>query len=32
MNTPQQKTVSTWPMWVLGLVIMVDQIDQNIVR
>ena len=24
--------VSAWPMWVLGLVIMVDQIDQNIVR
>src|SRR5687767_10470799 len=24
--------VSGWPMWVLGLVIMVDQIDQNIVR
>ncbi|HEX5097662.1 MAG TPA: MFS transporter, partial [Acidimicrobiia bacterium] len=26
------KRVSNWPMWVLGLVIMVDQIDQNIVR
>jgi MFS family permease len=26
------KHVSSWPMWVLGLVIMVDQIDQNIVR
>ncbi|HET9729912.1 MAG TPA: MFS transporter [Acidimicrobiia bacterium] len=24
--------ISSWPMWVLGLVIMVDQIDQNIVR
>lgn len=24
--------LSTWPMWLLGLVIMVDQIDQNIVR
>lgn len=24
--------VPGWPMWVLGLVIMVDQIDQNIVR
>lgn len=23
---------SNWPMWVLGLVIMIDQIDQNIVR
>ena len=26
------RAVSAWPMWVLGLVIMVDQIDQNIVR
>ncbi|HWS44933.1 MAG TPA: MFS transporter, partial [Acidimicrobiia bacterium] len=25
-------SVSSWPMWVLGLVIMVDQIDQNVVR
>src|SRR4051795_700387 len=24
--------VTSWPMWVLGLVIMLDQIDQNIVR
>lgn len=24
--------VSPWPMWVLGLVLMIDQIDQNIVR
>ena len=24
--------VSAWPMWVLGLVIMIDQVDQNIVR
>ncbi|MEA3078091.1 MAG: hypothetical protein QOF60_2999 [Actinomycetota bacterium] len=24
--------VSNWPMWILGLVIMIDQIDQNIVR
>lgn len=23
---------SPWPMWVLGLVIMIDQVDQNIVR
>jgi MFS family permease len=23
---------SAWPMWILGLVIMIDQIDQNIVR
>jgi MFS family permease len=27
-----RRTVSTWPMWVLGLVIMVDQLDQNVVR
>src|SRR5207237_3410968 len=25
-------TGSSWPMWVLGLVIMIDQVDQNIVR
>jgi MFS family permease len=24
--------VSAWPMWVLGLVIMIDQVDQNILR
>jgi MFS family permease len=24
--------LSTWPMWLLGFVIMVDQIDQNLVR
>ena len=24
--------VSPWPMWVLGLVIMIDQIDQNVLR
>ncbi|MCU1462345.1 MAG: hypothetical protein JWO37_2420 [Acidimicrobiales bacterium] len=24
--------LSKWPMWVLGLVIMIDQVDQNIVR
>ena len=24
--------VSAWPMWLLGLVIMIDQIDQNLVR
>ncbi|HVF32890.1 MAG TPA: MFS transporter [Acidimicrobiales bacterium] len=23
---------SSWPMWILGLVIMIDQVDQNIVR
>jgi MFS family permease len=27
-----RERVSSWPMWVLGLVIMIDQIDQNIVR
>ena len=27
-----QSKTSGWPMWVLGLVIMIDQIDQNIVR
>jgi MFS family permease len=27
-----QKRVSSGPMWILGLVVMVDQIDQNIVR
>jgi MFS family permease len=26
------KKVSTWPMWLLGFVIMVDQVDQNLVR
>ncbi|MHB8670873.1 MAG: MFS transporter [Acidimicrobiales bacterium] len=26
------RRVSAWPMWVLGLVIMIDQVDQNIVR
>ena len=29
---PAAKPVGSGPMWVLGLVIMVDQIDQNIVR
>ena len=32
-DTPRPKrTTSNWPMWVLGLVIMIDQVDQNIVR
>ena len=31
-NVPSTPTISTWPMWLLGLVIMVDQVDQNIVR
>ncbi|MGI8792858.1 MAG: MFS transporter, partial [Acidimicrobiales bacterium] len=26
------RPVSNWPMWILGFVIMIDQIDQNIVR
>lgn len=26
------KAPSNWPMWVLGLVIMIDHVDQNIVR
>lgn len=29
--TDQPKTTN-WPMWILGLVIMIDQVDQNIVR
>jgi MFS family permease len=31
-GTPQKAPVSSWPMWVIGLVIMIDQLDQNIVR
>ena len=31
-NAPGPAHVSGWPMWMLGLVIMVDQIDQNVVR
>lgn len=27
-----QRRISPWPMWVLGLVIMIDQVDQNILR
>src|SRR6478736_798129 len=30
--TEERTGVSSWPMWVLGLVIMIDQVDQNIVR
>jgi MFS family permease len=30
---PKPKSTTTnWPMWILGLVIMIDQVDQNIVR
>jgi MFS family permease len=28
----QPRRVSPWPMWVLGLVILIDQADQNILR
>jgi predicted MFS family arabinose efflux permease len=28
----EEPHISSWPMWVLGMVIMVDQIDQNVVR
>jgi MFS family permease len=31
-NAPGPAHVSGWPMWVLGLVIMIDQVDQNVVR
>ena len=31
-STPTAPRVSPWPMWVLGLVIMIDQVDQNILR
>lgn len=31
-SSPPVVAPSPWPMWVLGLVIMIDQIDQNIVR
>src|SRR5437899_12342503 len=32
VTTTPTRQMSSWPMWVLGLVIMIDQIDQNIVR
>ena len=31
-SVPVPPRVSPWPMWVLGLVIMIDQVDQNILR
>src|SRR5436309_1140291 len=31
-TTPHKVQVSAWPMWVLGLVIFIDQVDQNILR
>ncbi|MBA2608954.1 MAG: MFS transporter [Actinobacteria bacterium] len=32
MTTTPPTQRSKWPMWVLGLVIMIDQIDQNVLR
>lgn len=29
---PKPERVSNWPMWMLGLVTLVDQLDQNIIR
>jgi MFS family permease len=29
---PAPEPTGKWPMWILGLVIMIDQVDQNIVR
>lgn len=31
-NGAAPRSESNWPMWILGLVIMIDQVDQNIVR
>jgi MFS family permease len=31
-NVPSTPAVSSWPMWLIGFIIMSDQIDQNIVR
>ncbi|MBV9410271.1 MAG: MFS transporter, partial [Acidimicrobiia bacterium] len=33
-STPSTRKlqISVWPMWVLGLVIFIDQVDQNILR
>lgn len=31
-TAPVKPAVSAWPMWMLGLVIMIDQVDQNVVR
>ena len=31
-DAPAPTGMSSWPVWVLGLVLMIDQIDQNIVR
>jgi MFS family permease len=32
VTTPTKARASRWPMWVLGLVIMIDQVDQNLLR
>jgi len=29
---PTPVRVGAWPMWVLGLVVLIDQVDQNLVR
>ena len=31
-SSAARQGLSTWPMWVLGLVILIDQVDQNILR
>lgn len=31
-SPPPRSGAGPWPMWILGLVIMIDQVDQNIVR
>lgn len=31
-DTAPRPRTTNWPMWILGLVIMIDQVDQNIVR
>jgi MFS family permease len=31
-TTPAPVRVGAWPMWVLGLVVLIDQVDQNLVR
>jgi MFS family permease len=31
-ETPARPSVSAWPMWVLGLVLLIDAVDQSIVR
>ena len=31
-SKPGPVRVGAWPMWVLGLVVLIDQVDQNLVR